>query len=305
LALSCTTATAQQRGDAGGKPPDLAAMAEDIEIMQRVIDKTLQSHFGDARLVLGNMLREIDAGEEDDEEAQDAPADELTSIRDLPRALAYGRLAYSYALAGGYDVVGYYVPRKGAIFTLAFPAAVRPLDEDEDDTPAKDDLWGQTEGEVRGTRPRDALGFATGGPLREFTVDDEALEATIAKLIGAIGKYGGRIEQLASDDSIILAARVTAQSPSDLASGILTGTYTMLHVDVSKYRLIIEVPVSAIRAYDANRIDIESLIECARVTRYPAHESSGTTRFSGGAGGRATGSAATSGRSGGRAGRTR
>ena len=250
------------------KGNELDAIAEDIEVMQRLLGKALSRHYG----------AKADAGEE-------------TVLGSLPQ---FGRfsdarksqgdedhlLAWYHSLAASnfsiarqtktFAVAGYYVPGSGAFFTLSLPASVTEADPSPEQDKVKDDLWSQTEGEVRGTN-RHYAWIHGAEPTKTVVLDEGALNETVDVLLEAVAKYGSRIEGLSAGDSIVLAARVQPEGARAWANATLFAAYAAPCGTVAgpgSYRVIIQIPVSAVRDFSNDKIDLNTLRQRSEITRY-------------------------------------
>lgn len=242
---------------------DLAAMAEDIEIMQRIIDRALQQYFAgdEPKVQLLEQLFEKRAGKKG-------------KSRKAKHAMSgYYDAVQAYSLASSrstqFHIVGYYIPGTGVLYTLDLPTDTKEVDvqEGEDEL----DLWQEIEGRLRGGRA-DAPSYVQEAKCERHTVvDNEALDRTVALLVQTIGEYGSRIEQLSMGESITLAARVRARNLTRYVMPLLATSYGLLGQnaqDLRSHRVIVNVPVRAIRDFESGRIDVATLNERAEITKY-------------------------------------
>jgi hypothetical protein len=265
LCLRPIDTPAFSKDDAGAV--DLAAMAEDIQIMQRVIARTLQDHLEEE----GTAATSADPGVllakmADEEDAERASA--------LSLYAAAGSTAQLWTRSLDLDVMGYYVPGTGVVFTLKLPVPVKEVDVAEEDS--KPDLWKQIESQVRGTgSPTIRLGRPP-KPVKHVTLDAGALDRAVDALVKTVGEYGARIEQLGGDESIILTARVRMQPSRPSAEKLLATTYTVLYQWIPQAtadRVIIKVPVADARAFREGQVDLTAFKERCRIVKYRADTS--------------------------------
>lgn len=269
-ALFFGPAQGQQRREGVGEAVDFAVMAEDIEIMQQIIAKTLRQHFtGD-----GAQAAVLNAFGLPWATTEYKKGDKLSS-------LTYYLAAQDFQLVssfGRFNVEGFYVPGTGAVFTLDLPAATEEVElKDEED---RSDLWDEIEGKVRGSKTEAAFFPPGKKPKTRTTIDQEALDEAIDLLVKTVGEYGSRIEQLTVRESIILAARTSARRPWYTPKKLLEATYSRLYIGaqgIRPHRIIIKVPVRAIRDFENDELDLLMLKESSEITKYGAHGSARQT----------------------------
>jgi hypothetical protein len=151
---------------------DYTQVAEDIEIMARIIDKTLEGEF----------------------------SDEYKASRAL--ILPFG---------GSQGCQGIYLKGYGAVFvtSINLPVAERKVSEEEI-TP--DDLWRQTRYELRGVHTgAAAFNYqAYGSDAASGGYDSGKVDQLKEELLRLIGTYGHNIRQLAPQESVVIAVQGTA-----------------------------------------------------------------------------------------------
>jgi hypothetical protein len=264
-------------GQTGKTEIDIAAMAEDIEIMQRIINTTLQHHFGEDQTPSvqgGHVDMPPDAGTSETRE-EGRPHAMRTDCTTCHKSYYTTEGFFGH---GGpihdLNVVGYYVPGTGAVFTLDLPAATKEV-QAAVSPESKPDLWEEIQGRLHAGKTGVPSRFREEKkPKKQVEIDQDALDRTINVLVGAVGEYGSRIEQLSTGESIILAARVNAGyslSGGDTGLALAGVLFDQLRQARQPYRVIIEVPVSAVREFDKNTIDRETLRDLAEITKYRAH----------------------------------
>ncbi len=264
----------------GDETEGLGGIAEDIEIMQRLLGKALSCHYGGkagragdnalSRIPWAGLALDRPDSQKDDEQVA------------LLYTIAANQRANLTMRSGRFDVTGYYVAGVGALFTFKLPVSLREAESSPEGEEAKDDLWAQTEGEVRGThRP----GLRTSGVRlrKNMVLDESALNESIDVLLEAVGKFGLRIEGLSTNDSIVLAARLEGAGAiawaNELSLNIARGRYlNALGIGASgAYRVTVRIPVSAIREFEDGDSDLRTLRQRSEITRYrvPAGTHSG------------------------------
>jgi hypothetical protein len=273
---------AVEKDEAASKETDLTAMAEDIEIMQRIIDRTLREHFAGRRTPgtwfdpSGGYGVLLDGGKDDEKKRSE-----------LSYYIALGQLQLAYSNFRHFNVVGYYIPGTGVLFTLDISVPTEQVDVPEQEE-SKPDLWKQMEGEVRGLRTVWPSITQTEKPQKTFIVDQDELDDTVEVLIKTVGEYGSRITQLSDSESMILAIKATAQvtffsSGRKTAESLLATTYNLYYRGshgAPPQRVIVQVPVTAIRDFESRKIALDALKEKVVVTQYPAHASTSGTSSS-------------------------
>lgn len=257
---------------------DYSSLVEDIEIMQRVLVKTLRDHFAPSLTLRSGVpvLSEIPAIGRLFE--GDAAKDDSTAAR---AALLYqyqtatGNLAYTNRLtsySSKVSIEGFYVPGTGVIYTLKLPAATKEVDPPTKPEAPKEDLWSKTEDEIRRSNiftVYQGSGLRGSKKPKVHMVDEEKLAETVDLIVSTVAQYGSHIEQLSSGESIILAARLNSVS-----TGYTTGTAVNLFGLVSRGgrarsdRVIIRVPVTVMRDFAAGKINKQQCRERCEVTRY-------------------------------------
>ncbi len=262
--------------DVGSKGDDnegLGGIAEDIEIMQRLLGKALSSHYGGKAGLARNTALGMayQAGQSLDRANLKITNDPVSDER---VAALYAIGAYQNAglamRSGRFDVTGYYVAGVGAMFTFKLPVSFREAEASPEGEEAEDDPWTQTEGEVRGTRHAGLR--ISGARLRKnMVLDESALNESIDVLLEAVGKFGLRIEGLSASDSIVLAARLEG-------AGVTTWTNALVlnmargnlaaALSPGAFRVTVRIPVSAIREFADDDGDLQSLRERSEITRY-------------------------------------
>ena len=189
----------------GDEKEGLGGIAEDIEIMQRLLGKALSRHYGGKAGRAGdNTLNLVPWARSALDPTGSKTKDEEVA---LLYALSANQRARLVSRSNRFNVTGYYVAGVGALFTFKLPVSLKEAESSPEREEAKDDLWAQTEGEVRGTHQP---GLRIGGvrTRKNMVLDESALDESIDVLLEAVGKFGLRIEGLSTNDSIVLAARL-------------------------------------------------------------------------------------------------
>lgn len=276
---AATAYAAAWESPTGDAETDYTAVAEDIEIMQRILQKALQTH-------LAGRVTWFGAPKKDDTWTT-VPGDDRrdTATDDLSAAHLYALGAHHFPRAAAsrdFNMRGYYVPGTGVLYTLEFTAQTRQAaeTEDEDREQVQDDLWKQIEGEVRGgrrpvTSPKGD--FFAEAKTQRYEIDPDDLNSTIEVLIKTVGQYAPRIECLGAEDFVILAAHVEPWNPLDTALQFELGFAYHVTIRLSPaYRVIIKIPVAAIEDYERGKANLETLVNRCDITRYPCRAQGAT-----------------------------
>ena len=149
-----------------------------------------------------------------------------------------------------------------------------PVDTEQGDVQEGEeehDLWQEIEGRLRAGHAGTTSFVQEGKCKRHTVIDHEALDRTVALLVRTMGEYGSRIEQLSMGESITLAAQVKARNLMSYAVPLLATSYGLFSQGaqgLKSYRVIVNVPVRAIRDFESGRIDLKTLKERAEITKY-------------------------------------
>jgi hypothetical protein len=239
-----------------GSGVDYDAMAEDIEIMRRVLRKALTEHHAPT-----------------DRDKAPEPEESLNKKLTTPGAVEDSALLF-YTMATkesaqtrpNYRLEGFYVPGTGALYTLNLPVAVSVADGE--DALSEHDLWTQTRAELN---HRDGVRlWSTQRSQIEWEIDSTRYRETLRVLIETIGRYAGRMEQLASDEAVVVVARLQYSPPADAHVGdhLLLGSYFAASGQSTAQRVVVRVPVSAIRDFDADRLEVDELVRRCDIITY-------------------------------------
>jgi hypothetical protein len=236
---------------------DWPNMIEDIEIMGRILVKSLEPHYH--KLTGSNKPFQRFGSAKDDESSDD------TSVG-LAHGYAYALGFYTQSLADVFgtpdlNVRGFYIPDTGVFYSLevAVPT-VLVAETEKTDVPVN--LWKSTEDEVR-----------RGGPVvppdrkktrHKATLDRGTVNITADSLLTAVIEHGANIDQLSRSDTITVAVRF--QPAQTMLSAPMTDIFTT--VSASPQRTIIQVPVSAIHDHAAGKKELERVKELTRTTHY-------------------------------------
>jgi hypothetical protein len=234
---------------------DYAAMAEDIEVMGRILTKSLRARYekisGTAHPFVSNTLG--DTGD--------------SSGKHVELALD----SYRYAVAGldstpDLNMRGFYVPGSGLLFALDISARTTMVEESPEKEPQAD-LWEETEQEVRSGKAR--VLPVSEEPQQKRIIDPGAVDMTVDKLLTALAQHGSKVDQLDSDDSITLAIRFRpSQSIVWGSSATLFALGSAATSHAAPQRVIIQVPLATIRDHAGGRKDLETFKQRARITKY-------------------------------------
>jgi len=267
----------------GDETEGLGGIAEDIEIMQRLLGKALSRHYG------GNAGRPGDNALNLVPWARSALDPTGSKTKDDEVALLYAITASQHARllsrSTRFNVTGYYIAGVGALFTFNLPISLREVESSPEGEESRNDPWTQTEGEVRGTHHAGPRLLGTWS-RKKMTLDETALRESIDVLLEAVGKFGLRIEGLSTGDSIVLAARLEGAGvvtwTNELWLDKARGRYlNALGIGASgAYRVTVRIPVSAIREFEDGDSDLRTLRQRSEITRYrvPASSTSGGWR---------------------------
>ncbi len=265
LAGACATgvvARAQTDGESGEKKTDLKAMVEDVEVMRRILEKTLTRPLAAAkkREVLGPVTGgRVSGGEAGGE----AIAQDLFN--------SYALTYYDQQLRP--ESQGFYAPGSGAFFTFEVKAPVVETPAKESDSKRSTDLWDQTRAEVRG-RGNTFIGAFAGGvggaaKTKRFEIDQDAIDQAVDDLIEAIGEHGTKIRGLRPKERIVVAVCF-----EPIESTVYRGDPSLVLWDyaqqrkASEHRVVIQAPVDALEDYREGKRDLESLKSRVEITRY-------------------------------------
>lgn len=256
----------------------LKKTAESIDIMRRVIVKSINRELGDY----------VGLSETEEESDGSGKATSRVNVAPRPTTRSTGGGFTYVTSAGGFASIsgfagqsrGHYVPGHGAIFSLQVTVPREAVDAEEvaEEKPEADDLWDEAEREASG---RPALGGSTRTWLRSgdeedakvYVLDEDALDATITAIIAAVGKHGLKIDGLGADESIIVAldaeggsVRLPKQERDDLTLYSALA-YTIATGDDEQH-IVIELAIEDVNRYAGDRIDLDGLKERAKITKY-------------------------------------
>lgn len=273
-------AIGQSPADGETAGTDLVAMSEDIEIMERILNKALARHFGRIEKRYAELAPENVAPTSDEPD-------------DTWRATAFYRLATtnyqkSFLRSANLKVEGFYVPGTGVFFTLDLPTKLEEVDPPVEQEKTDEDLWKETEGELhRGAASALFSRQSNKKKQTRYILDQADLKRHSDVLLETIGKYGTRIEQLSTGDSIVLAVRIKAKAPPRPKTD-LTAAYNLALLQSSwaggrPHRLVMRIPISAIRNYqrsqEAGRAGLSDLRKATEIVHYRASASGRTVTW--------------------------
>ena len=276
LALLTGTAAAQPARD-GEEPTGFDAVAEDIEVMERIIGKALAKHFADAA-----------------KKADESDPEKIADVLQDPSRVATAEAFYTLNLASGlrqsrrsdFNVEGFYVPGVGAMFTLNLPTLLEEVDPPKEEDKSTGDLWTEAEDELRGKASGAAWSTRTQftkARRRKYAVDQEDLDRHLDTLFRTIGKYGSRIEQLGAGDAIVLAIRVKGRMPTGKGSSLTTSYRQLLFTSTGSRttgdRVVVRIPMSAVKTYESGRSGLSDIKQASDVAQYRAAGSGSSTTY--------------------------
>lgn len=276
LSAGAARSAAQDKTEGG---VDLDAMAQDVKIMERVLDQALNKHFKKSE---DEQAEERDAkaaaAEVEAELAREPNSAGLARTAELYNALAAvnTRLGSSRVRT---NIEGFYVPGTGVIYTLDVPVFLKRDEKSADHKPATVDLWSQAENELHEKATKN-LWFGPRQVQRErYIVDEDGLNQTIDVLIDTVAKYGSRIGQLSGGESIILAARVKSRGTRQGAGSGDRFMLEYMQTTTTSRRVIVTVPVSVLRDFSAGKMTPKECRDRAEVTQYRSHDSDVTSNL--------------------------
>ncbi len=267
LAALLTGPAAAQSGR-NGEEIDVRAIAEDIEIMERIIGKALAKHFADAA-----------------KKADESEPENITAVLEDSSRVATAEAFYALTLASGarqarrsdFKVEGFYVPGVGAMFTLNLPTLLEEVDPPKEEDKSTGDLWTEAEDELRGKASASAWlvrSRSTQAHRRKYAVDQEDLDSHLDTLFRTIGKYGSRIEQLGAGDAIVLAIRVKGRTPTGKGVNLATSYRHLLFTSTGSRttsdRVVVRIPMSAVKTYESGRSGLRDIKQASDVAQYRA-----------------------------------
>ncbi len=269
----------------GNGSTDLAAaayreMIEDIEVMRRILHKSLIQHLARKKDVAADTAK-IKDGETvaytyDEKSDKNIP---LVSHLFLEKAM------YNSYKQGNLDLRGYYIPGSGVVYSLqvGVPAREEPAAEGKENP---GDLWETTESEIR---RGEASHSRKTKKTKTFVIDEKAVDAVIDHLITTVAKHASNMEHLHSSDQITLlidfkgrtslnqVARITGETALQLYSEWAADSSPGINQDV-----ILQMQVSFLPSYKSTG-DIEVVKRAMRISRYPgvkkSYSSSGNFLF--------------------------
>ena len=269
---------------------DLGPLAEQIEIMRLVLVNSINKSFSSMhqeRITAARADRGTDA------ELVIDPSNPTTLHVALVLRSMYARAAHETYTS---QTRGFYADGTGIIFTSEVQTPVKVVDRNADGAPPEPDEWDKAVNEVRRNRgdtknwfgAADAL-LAAQGKTEEkkalvAVIDDEFVQTTIDAVLSVLGKHGIKIENLPSDDSIIVALRLTPDhrttawhdvdmidafgTPLSLTS-LYNSRYVTTSLNAEVHHLVITIPKSALnRTSGGNGVDLEALRRAATITQY-------------------------------------
>ncbi len=252
------------------------AFVDDIEIMKRVIGKTLQGHFK------GQMKEQFFRyHHQKSEPEQQGDNDDAVTISVESGITGIGSGFFrTYGTATGEDFDGqaFYVPGSGAVFRFEVAVAALESSDEQGKDETSDDLWKETELEY--LRREHALAYtlliSEKQKDKNWIPDPEALEKVIDLLIETIGSHGHNIAGLAKNDTITLILGVKARipqdqvllPPGDAAAIALYYSGAAHRMTVKLEEVYIQIPVTYIALFQETQ-DRAALKKAVTVLRYP------------------------------------
>ncbi len=266
------------------------SISEDMEIMERILNKSLQEHYAELRAAQVKAQQEANddaddqtPDEDDTAAAGTAPSNALGGFYRTAGSNYDSLISYNngyIASSANFNFDNYYIPSAGVVYTLDFSVAVKeeeqPEAEVKDDEPELDEeenLWRETESQVRNNPSNTAQILARTYNLEErepdptYVIDQAALDNTVDVIINAIGKYGAKIDDLSQGESIIIVAKVSGSLNSiNVERNPIRWRY--LHADTPRQRLVLSFPVAELKKVAAGQLDVEDLKNRIGISMY-------------------------------------
>jgi hypothetical protein len=237
-------AGAQDNGsDDGSNGPDLGVLAEQIEIMRRVLVRALLEKSVDyATNRYGSAVDFVARGKK-----LGAAYEDLSTTFNTARGL------YSNALV---HARGYYLPGQGVVYTVDLYIPVKQVSE----PPAEvKDAWEEARKEVERGKNAKVVNYLmqSRGRTRKI-LDPDAIEKGEDVLLGTLGKHASKMSKLPDGETITLAIY--------LKPG--TSPFISTKARDWKQHVIIQAPKRELTAYGDRRCSLHDLKKRVRVTRY-------------------------------------
>ncbi|GEM_PF-5135389 len=273
---------------------DYKALTEQIEIMRRVWTRSVSDRFaelykedaknskdgspGDGDSDVGVDATGGSAGNESARTPSGATASKSGNLlstfwqTDVTAAnIASGE--YQVGFSATSDTRGLYLPGHGVVYStdIQVPLKAAPTEEAEGEN-ANPDAWEQARHDVRGTSDptiytlanafaRQTSGVASSG----YVMDKRYIDAAVDSILGSIGRYGSRIEQLPGSESIAVAIRLVPRGQAVFYyAGARSYAHSPIGDDGEVGRFVIEVPHSVL-GKDLSAAQLKS--QC-KITRY-------------------------------------
>jgi len=235
---------AQDNGsDHGSDGSNLKALAEQVEIMRRVLVRSLLEKSVDyATNRYGNAVDLVTRGKN----LQAKYADAATVF-----GLASG--FYSNALV---HARGYCLPGQGVVYTVDLYIPVKKVTDPPEE--AKD-AWEEAKKEVERGKTPEMVNYLTQNRGRtRMILDPDAIEKGEDILLGTVGKHASKMSELPDGETITLAIYL---KPGNNPFASTKSGYWKQHV-------IIQAPKRELIAFGERRCSLHDLKKRVRITRY-------------------------------------
>ncbi|MBU0754462.1 MAG: hypothetical protein KJ645_04940 [Planctomycetes bacterium] len=262
LFIAIPTASAQQQqADSRLDAKDYQTMKEDLEIMRRIFEKTLDSYMGKEMARNAERLGLFPGQEDEDRSA----------LANYKLATDSYRRSFFTTGSGRFNTESFYVPGSGAVFTMAISIPAREVDPQETDAPPQD-LWQETEQEIR---QGNVLQLFKEEKEKTWSLDGESMETILDRLIEAAARNCGNMEQLGSGDLITLIVKFTGRRPLDTLASVKGDVALSVYsfwsgnevIGLSE-DVIVQIPVAYLTRYLQSN-DFEAFKKSLRILRYP------------------------------------
>lgn len=243
----------------------LGALAENVEILSRILDKSLRDGHAYIR------------GPE-----EVAGPGETVAVDSNTVAETYTLLAL--ATRAGRPRVdrtrGWIVPGFGAFFSVSVSVPTRTVDAPKPTAVrTAQDLWEQTRNQVRG-HARKAANVRK-GERKQRVIDAAGVERAVETIIKSVAEHGWRLEQLGSDESIVVTARVTGSVVGLELGGVRAQNYGLPMTEAAKTfyavrnlpaaparQVVIRLTKRDLESFHDGAVEIEALRTRAVVVEY-------------------------------------
>lgn len=264
-------ASAQGNGSAGLDAAGYKEMIEDIEVMRRILVKSLLNHLKCREGAVAKPLEEqalLDAIAESEQKEKDSNVFESLHL-------------YTTVLNGVYkqwsiESRGFFVPGSGVVYSLQIPVPALEQPEGKKKENAGD-IWEKTEKEFRRGETHQVL---KKGKASSWVIDEKAVDAVVDFLIATVAKQAPNMEHLEPDDHITLLLDFKGRTRLNRFAGATGNAALKLYTDWSAASspglfqdVIVQIPVSVLPSYETTG-DISIIKRSVRIKKYPGTKKS-------------------------------